>query len=141
MYITKVSLITAGYHRQGKYMRIINLTPHSIVILDPSNCVLDPKTRSYKCSGDPVVLRTIPASGVVTRVSTSEVEKEPVNGIPTFAVEFGDVEGLPPSEEGTFYIVSAICKNAAPDRRDLLVPTHMCRNEEGQPIGCLGFAR
>ena len=49
---------------------------------------------------------------------------------------FGEPEGLPAYEEGTFYIVSQIVKSALPYRTDLLVPAEMVRDAAGNVVGC-----
>lgn len=113
----------------------INATPHTVNVYD------EDMNRFY----------SIPPSGILPRVSTPvsseskeafiflnpsrtinvKVETAPVSSI---------VEGLPPYQEGVYYIVSALVRSACPDRTDLLqVIPH--RNEEGVIIGALGFTR
>lgn len=81
----------------------------------------------------------IPTSGRVARVKTSTIKDTEFLGYPIFKTTFGEVEGLPEPEEGVMYIVSALCMNACPDRKDLLAPGNLMRNEQGQPVGCIGF--
>ena len=41
--------------------------------------------------------------------------------------------------DGVILIVSTLVKNASPDRKDLVSPGELIRNEAGQPVGCKGF--
>lgn len=123
---------------------LINCTPHAIVVLT-ENCVeYNSRTRSYNLVGEPEVLVEIAPSDLpLPRCTTQEVERDPLYGIPTFTVEYGEVENLPDPHPGVYFIVSALVANAAraQGRTDLFVPTRMVRNESGQIVGCLGLAR
>ena len=129
---------------------LINMTPHDINILDDSNVSFDKASRGYKVNGDPIIRETYNPSGTVLRCSQEEIEAGDLNGITLYKVKFGRVEHTTkdgsviafdtPVKEGVYYIVSSIIKNALSDRPDLLVPTHVVRNDKGQPVGCLGFA-
>ena len=129
---------------------LINMTPHDINILDDSNVSYDKAFRGYKVTGDPIIRETYNPSGTVLRCSQEETEAGDLNGIKLYRVKFGRVEHTTkdgsavtfntPVKEGVYYIVSSIIKNALSDRPDLLVPTHVVRNDKGQPVGCLGFA-
>ena len=125
-------------------VQIRNLTPHEVRILDPRCCEFNPRTRSYSLIGELVVLMTIaPEDGNVPRCSTHEVECDPICGIPTLEIAFGQVENLPDQSEGQWLIVSAIVANAARanGRTDCLVPAHMVRDASGNIVGCLALAR
>lgn len=103
-------------------MRFVNLTPHSI------NEVLS--GREFYPSGD------------VARVSVNQTELlHPHTGEPTglFCQEFGDVENLPEPQEGTALIVSALVRTAVPERKDLVSPGSLIRDDQGRPVGCQGF--
>ena len=129
---------------------LINMTPHDINILDDSNVSYDKAFRGYKVTGDPIIRETYNPSGTVLRCSQEETEAGDLNGIKLYRVKFGRVEHTTkdgsvvtfnvPVKDGVYYIVSSIIKNALSDRPDLLVPTHVVRNDKGQPVGCLGFA-
>ena len=101
-----------------KEKRIVNCTPHAIVVVREEGSV------------------TYEPSGIVPRVSSTQVEVEP--GF--WRSEMGDVTGLPEPEEGTLLIVSAMVQSAS-DRKDLIAPaTGMAlRNEAGHIIGVPGF--
>lgn len=92
-------------------MKLINLTPHAINI--------------RTAEGELIV----PPSGTVARVSTSPGSTELMNveghrvtiGLPT---HYGPVEGLPPFEDWTRYIVSGVvgAHRDVVGRGDVLVP-------------------
>lgn len=104
-------------------MRIINLTPHTINL--------------YR--GEEMIM-AIPSSGVARVNSTSQVIGE-INGFPIRRNVYGEITDLPDPEAGTIYVVSALVAQAAKDRKDLLIVDDTVRNENGQIIGCRGFAR
>lgn len=103
-------------------MEIINLTPHTLNIHTGNDTVV-----TIEKHGTPAA-----------RVSTSRTPSRVVNGIPTFHVEFGEVENLPAPQEGCIFIVSGMVAAAAP-REDIFSPGELVRDEAGRPIGCLGL--
>lgn len=117
---------------------IINLTPHAITLLDSTNTVFDPKSRSYKIEGEVVVKATIPPSGEVARCSMTEEVVGEVNSTPLVKNTYGQIEGLPDPQPDTYYIVSALVATAA-GRPDLLIPSRMVRDNEGKILGCTAF--
>jgi len=99
-------------------MKLINLTPHEVIL-----CGIK-----------------IPASGQQARVATTRklgvytvVGEWPV---PVYHTVFGAVTGLPEAAEGVGYIVSALVRSAAPERRDLYSPADLQRDATGAVIGC-----
>jgi len=109
---------------------LVNLTPHTLNILSANGGLV------FK----------LEPSGNVARVS---VFNDPmldlddksmfVNGVPLFAQSVGDVVGLPEPQEGTFYVVSTLVRNAVPDRTDVFSPGDLKRDVGGQPVGCIGL--
>lgn len=101
-------------------MKIINLTPHTVNDLDSHN-------------------KFIP-SGTVVRVDVSRqcvyISEE---GVRFYAPSFGEVINLPEQQEGVSLIVSAMVRAALPNRRDLISPGTLARNDAGEVIGCFGF--
>lgn len=99
----------------------INLTPHAIVLNDG---------------------KTIPASGVVARVSATYSDFSP-DGIAE--VRFGEPVGLPAPKEDTLFIVSGLLKQACPQRTDLISPATghpaCVRDEQGRILSVPGFVR
>ena len=102
-------------------MKVVNLTPHPIVIKQDGGT------------------RTILPSGTVARVGTKTVPAGEFDGIPLFKTEFGEVNNLPQQEAGTIYIVSALVKQRLPDRADVASPGDLIRDEAGAVIGCKGL--
>lgn len=103
-------------------MKIINLTPHTINIVD--------------LQGEKVI--DFPSEGIV-RVATKSIKIGTFEGVPVFKTEYGEVTGLPKQKPCVLLIVSMLVKNACPDREDLFSPSQLQRNNTGQPIGCLGL--
>ena len=123
-------------------MKIINLTPHTV------NLIFAENGKTYR--------RSLPSEGearaetikkaLVPKYILMETTGEDgllygeMFPIPVNRVVFGDVVGLPEAEDGIFYIVSRIVKNAIPHRSDCLVPDDIVRDDKGVIIGCRGFA-
>ncbi len=83
--------------------------------------------------------QTIPPSGVVARVKSSTIKIGEHASAPIYTSTFGEVEGLPKPEEGVIYIVSALTLNAVANRTDVVAPGNLQRDQDGNPIGCIGF--
>jgi hypothetical protein len=81
----------------------------------------------------------VPPSGKVARVATRRVPGPSVDGIDTFAVEFGEVEDLPAPAADTVYVVSGMVA-ARINRTDVFAPGELVRDEKGQPCGCRGLS-
>ncbi len=88
-----------------------------------------------------MVLKEIPASGILPRVKMSNEPAEPIDGIPVETVIYGDIEGLPDADGETFYIVSGLVAAAAirQGRTDCLAPGAIVRDESNPSnvLGCL----
>ena len=108
-------------------MKLKNFTPHNVVI------VMNETTKIV-----------IPSDGIarVTETKTAAPSID-VDGviIETFKSSFGEVENLPPQEDGVMVIVSAMAASAAKDRNDLLVPGELVRDNDGNIIGCKSLRR
>ncbi len=137
---------------------IIYCTPHNVVLVNPEITKFDSKTKIYFIDKEKVhdlivseadenSFEIFYPSGIIPRCTQSETPIGIVTSSKTehefniYKMEYGVVENLPEPKEDTYYIVSALVANAAKDRSDLLIPTHMVRNEAGQPIGCLDFSK
>ncbi len=105
-------------------MKIINLTPHDIVVRTENGDI------------------TFPKSGDVARVTTQSMVTGEVNGITVVRTVFGTVE-IPAQAEGIMYLVSAMVLSAlAGTRGDVVAPdtgTTAVRNEKGQIIAVTRF--
>jgi hypothetical protein len=120
-------------------MNIINLTPHAVRILAD-----DGKT----------VLADVVPSGAIARVASTrnEIGCIPISNdapailarvttaaIPVYGTMYGEVTGLPLSQPGVIYVVSALVRQAVRHRRDVMSPGELVRGADGQPIGCKGL--
>jgi hypothetical protein len=110
-------------------VKLVNLTPHPITLV----------TGDFRL--------TIPPSGQVARreektvfCGNLDVAAEGFfnNNFPVRLVrtEYGEVTGLPEPQPGTMYIVSAMVRQAVPDRRDVVSPGALVRDAEDKVIGC-----
>ena len=104
-------------------MRIINKTPHQVVI--------------YRNGS---IVATIEPTGTPVRCTQRTVVIGEIDGIPITKVTLGEVENLPEKEEGTILIVSRIVAESV-DRDDLYIPGPAVRNEAGQIVGCQGLSK
>lgn len=108
--------------RKRETMEFINLTPHTIITLD----------------SDGVVVRKVPPSGNVARVSTSQRLLKSVGGVDLYVREAGEVVGLPAPRTDTIYIVPTIVRAASPERHDLASPSYL-DSILRRPIWCQGL--
>ena len=105
--------------------KLINLCPHTIDVLDET--------------GLPAL--TVAPSGTIARVS----QREEVVDFPDMPCRvtrhvFGEVVDLPPVTPGVAFIVSRLVAAACPNRKDLLIPGPLVRDESGNPVGCRGLS-
>ena len=81
---------------------------------------------------------TIERSGRVARVKQSTYKVAEHAGVPIYATRFTGVEGIPEPQPDTIYIVSALVLNAT-NRKDVVAPGNVQRDQNGDRIGCVGF--
>ena len=109
-------------------MRVVNLTPHEVKIVDGGNNVV----------------AVFPSDGVA-RASQHDVLVDEINSIPVVKTEFGEVLGLPEPAEDTVFIVSRITVEVARARGlntdDLLITSGAVRDDQGRIVGCRALAR
>jgi hypothetical protein len=81
-----------------------------------------------------------PPSGEIARVDVEYATSGELRKFSLQQATYGDVINLPEPDykNNIFYIVSTMVKAARPDRRDLLSPGPLER-ENGRIIGCNGF--
>lgn len=104
-------------------MKFVNLTLHNLTLIFDN--------------GDEMVL---PASGEVARVTFSTQQVDKLDGIPVYATIYNpEVVGLPEPEDDTIYVVSSLAAQTA-KRPDVLAPTKLIRNDEGQVVAAEGLA-
>lgn len=121
-------------NRLGK--EIINCTPHPIHIIGP---YADGKGDFSigACDDPPRVSTENKRVGYVQAADVGSPAKFPIF-IDRCVV--GEVENLPQPKEGTLFVVSRMVAEAATDRSDLIIPHDTVRDDEGNIIGCRGFA-
>ena len=110
-----------------KQPTIINLTPHDVHVLLGPSCAVFSQTGN--------IARVVQTLEHVTNLNLMEDKV----CIPVHRVKYGAVDGLPEPKDNVVYIVSAIVKNAVPNRKDLLSPGEVVRDKQGNIIGCNGF--
>ena len=114
-------------------MKLVNLTPHPIAIYASGD----------DWTAEPVAV--IAPSGTVARIVDIDLGwgEGPYDGgsFPITHREYGRLEGVPPREEGTQYIVSLVAALAAQGRDDLLAPFGEVRNDSGTMVGCRALQR
>ena len=99
-------------------MELVNLTPHSINILQ--KMMIEP-------------------SGTVARCKEITEDAGRVGSIPLIYRRYSDVEDLPAPKKDVFYIVSHMVRTALPERTDLLSPGSLLRDGDGNILGCTNF--
>lgn len=84
------------------------------------------------------VLRTIAKESIPAEVSELNNPDGEIDGIPIVNVEYGEIRNLPDPEEGTYFIVSSLVRDAVikQARTDCLSPGGFIR-ENNKVIGCL----
>ena len=110
-------------------MKIRNLTPHAINLLNDNN----------------EVVAIIEPSGIIARAAQTKelVEELCVDGmtIPVYKSEFGKVENLPEQEKDTIFVVSALTAQACKGRNDVYITDNPVRDEQGRIIGCRSLGK
>jgi hypothetical protein len=121
---------------------IVNLTPHSIVILTPDDQGSIIGHSGYGAASTVNryrVLKEYPSRGVA-RVSATQERVGTVDGVPLVSTVFGEVQGLPEYREDICMIVSLVtyevAKSYGRTTYDLLVPGELVRSAQGNIIGC-----
>jgi len=111
-------------------MKLYNLTPHTIVLMDEDNNVLE---------------KFEPFGGLVARAAQTKelIEELSINDltIPVYRSKFGKVENLPEPQEGHGYIVSALTAQAVQNRDDVFITMDPVRDEQGRIVGCRALGK
>ena len=118
---------------------IINATPHKITLVSRQGVEQDSKKQFLAETVE--VVKEIPPSGILPRVSMSNSPAGEIDGIPIESVTYGEIEGLPEYQDDVYYIVSGLVAAAAAKvgRTDCLAPGALVRdkNNPGVILGCL----
>ena len=114
------------------FERIINYTPHDVVLLDGKGDVI----HTFKPQKRPVRMKT----GVKTLAKFDDV---PVKQVTFGEANLPQANGKDPTAKdykGKYYIVSALVATRHPERTDFLMPHDVVRDEKGVVLGCKSFA-
>lgn len=114
-------------------MNIVNLTPHDITIMNQNKEIV----AVIKKSGKVARLETV---SEITRIADGVPFFSTKYGIPICLGENGEQVQFPEQKANIIYIVSDLFR-AGYERRDLWQPGELVRDEEGQPIGCIGLSQ
>ena len=120
-------------------MTLINATPHPITLVSRQGIEQDNKKQFLAEAVE--ILREIPPSEILPRVSMSNSLAGEIDGIAIESVTYGEIEGLPEYQEGVYYIVSGLVAAAAAKlgRGDCLAPGALVRDKNNPSLilGCL----
>jgi hypothetical protein len=116
-------------------MKLINLTAHSINI----------------CNKDGKEVLIVPSSGKEARIRTQRALVATLEGIEFYHIHVSGEPYLKDVETGveteflsgkrdTYFIVSGLFRSYF-DRLDLYQPGELLRDDDGNPIGCVGLSR
>lgn len=126
---------------------IINCTPHDVVVQKSAYICAYCGASITGCSCGVSDLQTwqetLPKSGIVPRVTTTEVVANMIDGFAAVTQSTGDVEGLPEPKSGVFFLVSGMVF-AATSRVDVVAPDtgkSAIRNEAGQIVAVTRLLR
>ena len=122
-------------------MTLINATPHSISLVSRRGVEQDSKKQFLAEAEAVEILREIPPSVILARVSMVNLPAGEIDSIAVESVTYGEIEGLPEPQEGVYYVVSRLVAAAAAKigRVDCLAPGALVRDKSnpGTILGCL----
>ena len=118
---------------------IINATPHKITLVSKQGVEQDSKKQFLAETVE--ILKEIPPSGILPRVSMTNSPTGEIDGIPVESVVYGEIEGLPEYQDDVYYIVSGLvaAASARVGRTDCLAPGALVRDKNNPAVilGCL----
>ena len=125
-------------------IKLINLTPHDINLVDANSVRFDNIAKYYRIEEgkSAIITRSIPSSGIA-RCTTHQQKIFEENGIEFLETSYGEIQGLPEPEDNTIYIVSSIVALAGRrlGRDDLAIATNMVKSDDGRTIiGCTALS-
>lgn len=122
---------------------IINCTPHDVAIYGVTSCMLQDGRPYIREEGEeyPEPLRVYPAAKEPARATFSQKLAGMADGILIYRWFPEEVVNLPEPKTDTYYIVSKMVAQAWPERKDLIFPGTLVRNESGYVVGCIDFSR
>ncbi len=106
-------------------MKIRNLTPHSVTIVTNNGTItLQPDGPAPRLAVTRQFVGTVDIDGQAVTINR-----------PTL----GETQGLPPAEDNTLLLVSALVAEANKGRADLFSPGELVRDATGVIVGCRGL--
>ncbi len=119
-------------------MKFVNLTPHTINILDKVNLSIGPSGKSLRVSQEMSPVQE--TDGVTLYRATYGVLEMVDNETKAVDPPRDGRTPLPPMMDDTVYIVSGQCLDALKGiRSDFAAPGELVRDEAGKPVGCKGL--
>ena len=133
-------------------MKIINKTPHKIILINEENKAI----CEFLPEGEPIRLtQEVKSIGITfyekcfnecpmhcndtlifpTATKCPWCGAEKIIPVPLTKTNYGSTD-LPEEKKDVYYIVSALVKNAFPERKDLLIPNEIVRDEHYNVLGC-----
>lgn len=101
------------------HMQLINMTPHAVDIIGG---------------------KTFESAGVIRVKETHEYIGK-IDGIDCYTVKYEPEGNIPAYRDDVTYIVSLLVAQTFPERKDLLIPGDVVRDETGNIIGCRALYR
>lgn len=112
---------------------IINLTPHTIKILDDDNNVV------HEIQPEDTPARVRMESRQVGCATWND--DDDMQYVSVYQSTPAEVTGLPKPISTAVFIVSRVVQAAVPERKDLVVPNELVRDDKGNVIGCRSLSR
>lgn len=122
---------------------IINCTPHDVAIYNTTDCCMRDGCL-YRRDDEiefPQPFLTYPAAKEPARAIFAQKVEDMADGLLVYGWFPEEVVNLPDPKPGTYYIVSKMLAQAYPERKDLIFPGTLVRNESGDVVGCIDFSR
>jgi len=110
-------------------VEIVNLTPHEVNLYLGNGEVI-----SYPPANKEAPARAAMNTKIIGYLNINN------QSIPITRNTYGELENVPPPSPNKLFIVSALAAQAAPWRKDLIIPSDPVRNEKNQIVGCKSFS-
>lgn len=112
-------------------MAITNMTPHAIHVHGTNDIVeFPPSGSTIRLKTETAFVKWVEPYDAGIAITTTKY------GEPVVIDANGNESQLRPEIEGDYLIVSQLVKSALPERKDLLVPAELIRDESGRIVGC-----
>lgn len=119
---------------------VINCTPHDVAIYSSADCCIY-NGSFYLREGDPEPLCVYPAAKKPAHAIYVQRIADLADGDLIDRRAPREIISLPGPKPYTYYIVSKLLAKACPERKDLIFPGTLVRDESGDVVGCIDFSR